>query len=75
LLKACPVDVVCIDSKLMAESGGAEITSDLHDTSSHVPVMLSKRTTIVPGHYEDRHDVVINESMFSTVGSRLIEEL
>jgi len=40
LLKACRVDVRCIDSKLMAESGGAEITADLKDTSPHVPVVL-----------------------------------
>jgi DNA-binding NarL/FixJ family response regulator len=51
LLKACPVDVVCIDSKLMAESGGAEITADVKDTSPHVPVMLVQTGNSLPKHY------------------------
>ena len=75
LLKACAVDVVCIDSKLMAESGGAEIAADLKDASPHVPVVLIQADNSVPEHFEEHVVVVIDEATFSTVGSWLIEEL
>jgi len=75
LLKACAVDVVCIDSKLMADSGGVEIAADLKGASSHVPVVLVQTGSNVPEHFEGPVDVVIDESMFSAVGSWLIEEL
>ena len=40
LLKPCQVNVVSIDSKLIAELFGPEITTDLKDTSLHAPVAL-----------------------------------
>jgi len=40
LLKPCPINVVSIDSKLMADFGVAEIRADLKDTSPHLPVVL-----------------------------------
>ena len=75
LLKASAVAVVCVDSKLMAESGCAEITADLEGASPHVPVVLVQTGSRVPEHFEAHVDAVIDESTFSNVGLWLIEEL
>ena len=75
LLKTCPVDVVCIDSQIMTESGGSEIAAGLKGASQHVPVVLVQTGKHVPEHFEEHVDVVIDESTFSTVGWWLIEEL
>jgi CheY-like chemotaxis protein len=75
LLKACPVDVVCIDSQIMTESGGSEIAASLKNAAQHVPVVLVQTGNAVPQHFEERVDVVIDESTFSSVGRWLIEEL
>jgi DNA-binding NtrC family response regulator len=75
LLRACPVDVVCIDSKLMAESGGTGIAAHLKGASPHVPVVLIQTSGSMPEHFEEHVDVVIDESTFSTVGPWLIDEL
>jgi CheY-like chemotaxis protein len=75
LLKACPVDVVCIDSQIMTESGGSEIAASLKNAAQHVPVVLVQTGNGVPQHFEERVDVVIDESTFSSVGHWLIEEL
>ena len=40
LLRICAVDVVCIDSQIVAESSGPEIVADLKDASPGVPVVL-----------------------------------
>jgi CheY-like chemotaxis protein len=75
LLKACRVDVVCIDSQIMTESGSSEIASSLKSAAQHVPVVLVQTGNDVPQHFEERVDVVIDESTFSSVGHWLIEEL
>ena len=75
LLKACPVDVICIDSQIMTESSGSEIAANLKDASVRVPVVLVQTGNNVSEHFEEHVDVVIDESTFSTVGSWLIEEL
>jgi len=75
LLKACRVDVVCIDSQIMAESGGSEIAASLKHAAQHAPVVLVQTGDAVPQHFEERVDVVIDESTFSSVGHWLIEEL
>ena len=75
LLKACPVDVVCIDSQIMPESRGAEIAVSLKNAAQHVPVVLVQTGNRVPEHCEEHVDVVIDESTFSSVGHWLIDEL
>ena len=75
LLKACRVDVVCIDSQIMAESRGSEIAASLKNAAQHVPVVLVQTGNDVPQHFEERVDVVIDESTFSSLGHWLIEEL
>jgi DNA-binding NtrC family response regulator len=75
LLKACPVDVICIDSRIMTESGSSEIAAGLKNALQHVPVVLVQTGSDVLEHFEEHVDVVIDESTFSTVGSWLIEEL
>ena len=75
LLKACPVDVICIDSQVMKESGGSEVAAGLKNASQHVPVVLVQTGNDVPDHFEEHVDVVIDEATFLTVGSWLIEEL
>ena len=75
LLKACPVDVVCIDSQIMTQSGGSEIAASLRNAAKHVPVVLVQTGNAVPQHFEEHVDVVIDESTFSSVGHWLIEEL
>jgi CheY-like chemotaxis protein len=75
LLKACPVDVVCIDSQIITESGGSEIAASLKNAAQDVPVVLVQTGSDVPQHFEERVDVVIDESTFSSVGHWLIEEL
>ena len=75
LLKACPVDVVCIDSQIMTDSGGSQVSADLKNASQHVPVVLVQTGNDVPEHFEEHVDVVIDESTFSSVGHWLIEEL
>ena len=75
LLKACPVDIVCIDSQLMAGSNGAAIVAGLKDAARHVPVVLVQTGNRVPEHFEEHVDVVIDESTFAAAGQWLIEEL
>ena len=75
LLKACSVDVVCIDSEIMTESGVSEIAASLKNAAQHVPVVLVQTGNDVPQPFEERVDVVIDESTFSSVGYWLIEEL
>ena len=75
LLRTCPVDVICINSQVMNESGGSEIAMGVNAASQHVPVVLVQTGSAVPKHFEEHVDVVIDESTFLTVGSWLIEEL
>lgn len=75
LLKACPVDVVFIDSQIMTGSGGSEVSAELKNASQHVPVVLVQTGNDVPEHFEKHVDVVIDESTFSSLGHWLIEEL
>lgn len=48
----------------MAESGRSEIATGLKNASQHVPVVLVQTGTNVPDHFEERVDVVIDESAF-----------
>ena len=76
MLKACPVDVVCIDSQIMTESGGGlEVSVDLKNASQHVPFVLVQTGNDAAEHFEEHVNVVIDESMSSSVGHWLIEEL
>jgi len=75
LLRACRVDVVCIDSELMAETGSSVIGAGLKEAHPHVPVVLVQTGKDVPEHFEKQVDVVIDQSTFAAVGSWLIDEL
>jgi DNA-binding NtrC family response regulator len=75
LLKACSVDVVCIDSQVMSKAGSSVIGAGLRDTRRHVPVVLVQTGGDVPEHFEEHVDVVIDASSFGSVGRWLIEEL
>lgn len=75
LLKACSVDVVCIDSQATTETGSLAIGAGLKDACPHVPVVLVQTAGEVPEHFEEHVDVVIDESTFASVGRWLIEEL
>ena len=75
LLRACPVDVVCIDSQIMTEPGSSAIAAGLKDAPQHVPVVLVQTGDTVPVRFEERVDVVIDDSTFSSMGLWLIEEL
>jgi hypothetical protein len=59
----------------MTESGGSEIAASLKSAAQHVPVVLVQTGNDVPQHFEERVDVVIDESTLSSVGHWLIEEL
>ena len=74
LLRICAVDVVCIDSQIVAESSGSEIVADLKDASPGVPVVVVQSRNEATERFKERADVVIDGSTFSRVGSRLIEE-
>ena len=75
LLRICAVDVVCIDSQIVAESSGPEIVADLKDASPGVPVVVVQSGNEATEHFKQRIDVVSDGSTFSRVGSRLIDEV
>ena len=74
LLRICAVDIVCIDSQIVAESSGSEIVADLKDASPGVPVVVVQSRDEATEHFNERTDVVIDGSTFPRVGSRLIEK-
>ena len=70
LLRICAVDVVCIDSRVVAETSGSEIVADLKDASPGVPVVVVQSGNEATEHFKERIGVVMEGSMFSKVGSR-----
>src|SRR5215471_15923475 len=72
LLKACPVDVVCIDSRVMSKAGSSVIGAGLKEAHRHVPVVLVQTGGDVPEHFEEHVDVVVDASTFGSVGRWLI---
>jgi len=75
LLRASPMDVVCIDSRVMDEGGSSVIGTSLRNAQPRVPVVLIQSGKKVPPRFEEQVDVVIDESTFSTMGHWLVEEL
>ena len=74
LLRIYPVDVVCIDSGIVAESSGSDIVADLKDASPGVPVVVVQSGNDETEHFKEPIGVVIDGSTFSRVGSRFIKE-
>ena len=74
LLRICAVDVVCIDSQIVAESRGSEMVADLKDASPGVPVVVVQSGNEATEDCKECIGVVIDGSTFSRVGSRLIKE-
>ena len=75
LLRASPVDVVCIDARAIGEGGSSVIGDSLKNTRPRVPVVLIQNGSQVPPHFEEHVDVVTDEATFSTMGRWLIEDL
>jgi len=75
LLKASPVDVVCIDSRAMGDGGSSVLGTSLRDTQPRVRVVLIQSGGEVPPRFEEQVDVAIDESTFPTMGHWLVEEL
>ena len=74
LLRICAVDVVCIDSQIVAESSGSQIVANLKDASPGVPVVVVQSGNEATENSKERIYVAIDGSTFSGVGPRLIEE-
>ena len=74
LLRICAVDVVCIDSQIVAESSGSEIVADLKDASPGVQDVRMQSGNEATEHFKEHTDAVIDGSTLSRVGSRLIKE-
>ena len=59
LLRICAVDVVCIDSRVVAETSGSEIVADLKDASPGVPVVVVQSGNEATEHFKERIGVVM----------------
>ena len=75
LVRASPVDVVCIDSRAMGDGGSSVLGTRLRTAQPRVPVVLIQSGSKVPPRFEEQVDVVFDESTFSAMGHWLLEEL
>ena len=75
LLQASAVDVICIDSELLARAPSSALGMSLKATQPHIPVVLIQTGDTAPAHFEEYVDVVVDEFAFSTLRHRLITEL
>ena len=75
LLRTQLVNVVCIDSRCMAEAESPAMGASLKSVVPHVPVVLVQTASTMPWHYEQQVAVVIDEAGFDAMGHWLIEEL
>ncbi len=76
LLRTVLPHAVCIDCEAMQEPDSEAIGKRLKVAGPHTPlVLIQKNGDLLPPHFEEHADVVMDETSFLNFGHRRIEEL